>query len=218
MYDLARLKELDATKLKPNVNVEEVSKEVYSSDAADASIKASEESKATSFKNMPKSSSRIVDSFDVGIENFSSETLKEKITSWRYDDGIQMLTTYPKGCDFENYVRRMSKDGSNAFKKNPKVPRRRLTKLKYNIQVAIARRIVRSKAPSQFQENNELLSKIQGQNDGVKVSRTTIRKLKWKMYMKTVCSNQNCTEIEDKPENSIGNPKSLLPEQILEYE
>ncbi|KAI3814043.1 hypothetical protein L1987_18785 [Smallanthus sonchifolius] len=81
----ARLKELDATKLKPNVKVEEVSKEIYSTNTAEASVKVSEESKGTWFKKKLESSSRMVDSFEIGIENFSSETLKEKIISWRYD-------------------------------------------------------------------------------------------------------------------------------------
>ncbi|KAI3774251.1 hypothetical protein L1987_48799 [Smallanthus sonchifolius] len=100
----ARLKELDATKLKPNVNVEEVSKETYSSYAVEAPIKVSEESKATWFKRKPESSSRIVDSFET--------------------------------------------DGFNAFKKNPKVPKRRMTRFKYNVQDDAARKIVRSRSPS----------------------------------------------------------------------
>ncbi|KAI3704201.1 hypothetical protein L1987_74416 [Smallanthus sonchifolius] len=41
----ARLKELDATNLKPNVNVEEVSKDIYSSYAVASPIKVFEESK-----------------------------------------------------------------------------------------------------------------------------------------------------------------------------
>ncbi|KAI3742559.1 hypothetical protein L1987_60245 [Smallanthus sonchifolius] len=60
----ARLRELDDTKLKPNVNVEEVSKEIYSSYAAEAPIKVSVESKATWFKKKHESSSRVVDSFE----------------------------------------------------------------------------------------------------------------------------------------------------------
>ncbi|KAI3743701.1 hypothetical protein L1987_56765 [Smallanthus sonchifolius] len=55
----AILRELDATKLNPNVNVDEVSKEIYSSYAAEAPIKVSAESKATWFKKKLESSLRV---------------------------------------------------------------------------------------------------------------------------------------------------------------
>ncbi|KAI3827618.1 hypothetical protein L1987_01697 [Smallanthus sonchifolius] len=150
----ARLKEIDATKLKPNVNVEEVSKEIFSSHAGEVSVKAYEESKATWFKKKHESSSNIVDSFKAGIQNFSSTTLKEKITSLRYDSRkyvlaeTKMLATHPKGYDLENFLKRMARDGFQAFKKNPKVPQRRLTRFNYNAQAAVARKIVRNKAPT----------------------------------------------------------------------
>ncbi|KAI3819477.1 hypothetical protein L1987_13316 [Smallanthus sonchifolius] len=92
------------------------------------------------------SRSGIVESFDIGIENFSKETLREKIVSWRYDiykdmyvifrtrgkkqffkngedifkfpvsdlkesSRIKMNSILPKGYGFENYLRRMERDG-----------------------------------------------------------------------------------------------------------
>ncbi|KAI3687181.1 hypothetical protein L1987_80874 [Smallanthus sonchifolius] len=44
-------------------------------EVAEASIKASEESMATWFKKSPESSSRIMDSFEAGIENFSARII-----------------------------------------------------------------------------------------------------------------------------------------------
>ncbi|KAI3774051.1 hypothetical protein L1987_48594 [Smallanthus sonchifolius] len=61
----ARIKELDATKLNPNVNVEVVSKEIYSTHTTEASVKVSKESKATWFKKKPESSSKMVDNLEV---------------------------------------------------------------------------------------------------------------------------------------------------------
>ncbi|KAI3810672.1 hypothetical protein L1987_20294 [Smallanthus sonchifolius] len=80
-----RLKVLNATKLMPTVNVEKISKEIYSTNKGEASVKVSKETKATWFKKQPESSSRMVENFEIGLENFSKETLKEKIISWRYD-------------------------------------------------------------------------------------------------------------------------------------
>ncbi|KAI3797470.1 hypothetical protein L1987_32727 [Smallanthus sonchifolius] len=79
----AKIRELDATKLKPNVNVKEVSKEIYPTNTVESSVKVSAEKKSTWYKKQPKSSRRMVYRFDEGIENFSRETLNEKIISWR---------------------------------------------------------------------------------------------------------------------------------------
>ncbi|KAI3783302.1 hypothetical protein L1987_42380 [Smallanthus sonchifolius] len=147
-----RLKELGAKKLKPSVNVEEISKEIYSSYTTSTSTKKSAEEKAKWFKKKPETSSRVVDSFESGIENFSGETLKEKIVSWRFDSSrdvyvihrtrgkhqvfkngedilklavadlktlarIKMLTTHPKGYDFEKYLRTYLKMDSMLLRK-----------------------------------------------------------------------------------------------------
>ncbi|KAI3797963.1 hypothetical protein L1987_33228 [Smallanthus sonchifolius] len=89
-----KTRELDATKrlAQTHVNVEKISKEIYSTATTEGSKKSSAQVKTTCFKKNPESSKRMVDSFDVGIENFSRETLKEKITSWRYDESLQPFT------------------------------------------------------------------------------------------------------------------------------
>ncbi|KAI3825498.1 hypothetical protein L1987_06988 [Smallanthus sonchifolius] len=77
------IKELDAAKRLsiPHVNVEDISKEIYSTTSTEGSKKVSTKDKASWFKNKPKSSERIIENSDIGIENFSRETLKEKIFS-----------------------------------------------------------------------------------------------------------------------------------------
>ncbi|KAI3783329.1 hypothetical protein L1987_42407 [Smallanthus sonchifolius] len=150
--------------------LEKEKKEIYSTHTDEASIKVIEESKATWFKKNPESLSRMVDNFEVGLENFSKETLKEKIISWRYDSRkifislteqeIKILTTHPKGYDFENFLRRMTKDGFQAYKKNPNVPQRRMSRFRYNVQDAASRKIVRSRAPTTiFPQYNEEYTK-----------------------------------------------------------
>ncbi|KAI3819744.1 hypothetical protein L1987_13592 [Smallanthus sonchifolius] len=64
-----------------HVNVEEVSKEICSTTTPEGFKKISTEDKAALVKKKLKSSERIVESFEVEIENFSRGTLKEKITN-----------------------------------------------------------------------------------------------------------------------------------------
>ncbi|KAI3805558.1 hypothetical protein L1987_28056 [Smallanthus sonchifolius] len=59
-----------------------------------------------------------------------------------------MLITHPKGYDFENFLRRMEKDGFQTYKKNPNMSKWKMTRFRYNVQDAAARKIVRSRAPT----------------------------------------------------------------------
>ncbi|KAI3776320.1 hypothetical protein L1987_46096 [Smallanthus sonchifolius] len=61
---------------------------------------------------------------------------------------IKILTTNPKGYDFEKYLRRVAKYGFQAYKKNPHVPQRRMSRFSYNVQSATPRKVVRSRAPA----------------------------------------------------------------------
>ncbi|KAI3826699.1 hypothetical protein L1987_00751 [Smallanthus sonchifolius] len=57
-----------------------------------------------------------------------------------------MNTTIPKGCDFENHLRRMAKDEFKRIK-NPNVANRNLKTFSYLIEDAVARQRVRDQAP-----------------------------------------------------------------------
>ncbi|KAI3704189.1 hypothetical protein L1987_74404 [Smallanthus sonchifolius] len=124
----ARIKELDATKLKPHVNVEEASKEIYSTHTVKASVKVTEESKATWFKKKPKTRGKY-QGFKDGEHIF-----KLTVYDLKTPAQLKMLTTHPKGYDYEISMRRMANDGFQAYKKNPSVSTSRMTKFKYNVQ------------------------------------------------------------------------------------
>ncbi|KAI3826995.1 hypothetical protein L1987_01056 [Smallanthus sonchifolius] len=117
-----RLKELDAKKLKPNVNVRR-------SLQGDIFIIYRTRGKHQVFKN-------------------GGDILKLHVTDLKVLAGIKMLTSHPKGYDFESNLRKLSKDGFNAFKRNTNVTQRKMTRFRYNVEDAVARKPVRNKAPT----------------------------------------------------------------------
>ncbi|KAI3815413.1 hypothetical protein L1987_15080 [Smallanthus sonchifolius] len=145
-----RLSELEKAKKRRLEVGSKVSKEIYSSYAAEAPIKVSAESKATWFKKKPEISSRLVDNFENKgkTPSVGEDIFKLSVADLNVLAGIKMLTTHPKVYDFEKLLRSMSKDRFHAYKKNPKVTRRKMSRFRYDVQNVVARKNVRSKAPT----------------------------------------------------------------------
>ncbi|KAI3810693.1 hypothetical protein L1987_20315 [Smallanthus sonchifolius] len=106
----AKVDELKVTK-RPTLNkerIDEVSKEVYSSFTTTDTRRISKEEKATWFKqssSQPQETERTVVSFDIELENFTKEILRERIVSRRYDhykDVYVIIRTRRKKEIFKN--------------------------------------------------------------------------------------------------------------------
>ncbi|KAI3825435.1 hypothetical protein L1987_06922 [Smallanthus sonchifolius] len=85
--------------------------EIYSTTHAEGSKKVSAKERSSWFKSKPESSKRIVENFDIGIENFSTETLKEKVVSWRYDSSRDLYVIFRTRGKKQYF-----KNGSDIFK------------------------------------------------------------------------------------------------------
>ncbi|KAI3807267.1 hypothetical protein L1987_23192 [Smallanthus sonchifolius] len=84
-----------------------------------------------------------------------------------------MITTMPKGYDFENYLSRLARDGFKGIK-NPNVAKKNLKRYSYSVEnvedtIAISEKTVAYKSKDEFEAKdfNSIIKKLANRAKGL---------------------------------------------------